>query len=389
MHHLKAVFVSVVMFFFVLVTAPSLVFIARTPRGRIEGMFGITIGTLLVSGLIWLCAPLFGEERPEVAGYVALAGLAAFVPMCVLATALQRACDYGEGPVGSHFLRDEPSPEAVGWADIEDEYAWAMVRLVTFLDPRIPGPEARAARAKVDEWLTEVAESPDYGRIARISDGQSWRLMIGKLDPQHCYSYRPEPRCPGEQLGLLVFLHGHGTNYLFFVHALRPLCDKLRLALIAPSLGYGNWEAPGGVEAVKRATRFGVEAINPDPARIFLAGISQGGAGVSRAARAFPDKFAGLIFISPTMELDVLGSEAFEEGWRGRPVLVIQGDRDANVRPESVTAACERMASLGVKVTEHRDPEGAHFLFFAKTDEVFDAIEKWTNSIKPGAKVGG
>ena len=57
------------------------------------------------------------------------------------------------------------------------------------------------------------------------------------------------------------------------------------------------------------------------------------------------------IFISPTMELDVIGSEAFAEGWRGRPVLVIQGDRDANVRPASVTAACERMESEGVRVT--------------------------------------
>src|SRR5262245_21245911 len=133
--------------------------------------------------------------------------LASFVPLCVLATALQRACDYGEGPVGSHFLRSEPSPESVGWADIEDEYAWAVIRLVTLLDPRIPTEEGRATRAKVDELLTALGESPDYGRIARISDGQGWRLLIGELDPRHCYSYRPESRFQGERLGLLVFLH--------------------------------------------------------------------------------------------------------------------------------------------------------------------------------------
>jgi pimeloyl-ACP methyl ester carboxylesterase len=377
MFRVKAVFVAVVMFLFVVVAAPTLVFFARSVRGRMEGLFGVVLGTLLVSGLIWLCAPLLGTERPAVAGYVALAGLVAFVPLCLVAVALQRPCDYGEGPVGSHFLRDEPTPESVGWADIEDEYAWVMVRLITHLDPRIPSAEGRAARAKVDELLTAVAELPDYRNIARISDGQSWRLMSGRLDPLHCYSYRPEPRFPGERLGLLVFLHGHGNNYLFFVHALRPLCDRLRLALVMPSFGYGNWEAPGGAEAVERATRFGVSAIDPEPARIFLGGISQGGAGVSRTAAAFPQRFAGLIFISPTMELDVLGSEAFEEGWRGRPVLVIQGDRDRNVSPESVTAACERMGAFGVKVTEHRDPDAGHFLFFSKTDEVFDVIEKW------------
>ena len=380
MFRVKAVFVALVMFLFVIVTAPTLIFFARTPRGRMEGLLGVMIGTLLVSALIWLCAPLIDMERPAVAGYIALAGLLAFIPLCFLATALQRACDYGEGPVGSHFLRAEPTPESVGWADVEDEYVWVVFWLITRFDLRIPAEEGRAARAKVDELLTAVGESPDYGRIARISDGQSWRLMIGELDPRHCYSYRPESRCPGERLGLLVFLHGHGNNYLFMVHALRPLCDKLRLALVAPTFGYGNWEAPGGAEAVARATRFGVSAIDPDPARIFLGGISQGGAGVSRAAAAYPERFAGLIFISPTMELSVLGSEAFAEEWSGRPALVIQGDRDANVRPESVTAACERMEAGGVRVTQHRDPDSGHFLFFAKTDEVTEVIAKWVGS---------
>lgn len=385
MFRVKAVFVAVVMFLFVIVTAPTLVFFARTPRGRVEGVFGVVIGTLLVSGLIWLCAPLVGAERPAVAGYIAVAGLVAFVPMCFLANALQRACDYGEGPVGSHFLRAAPSPEAVGWADVEDEYAWAVIRLITRFDPRVPVEEARAARAKVDELLTAVHESPDYGRIARVSDGQGWRLMIGELDPRHCYSYRPESRFPGERLGLLVFLHGHGNNYLFLIHALRPLCDKLRLALVAPTFGYGNWEAPGGWEAVARATRFGVEALDPDPARVFLGGISQGGAGVGRAGEALASRFAGLIFISPTMELSVMGSEEFAEGWSGRPVLVIHGDRDRNVSPESVTTACERMEANGVRVTQHRDPDGAHFLFFAKLDEVFEVIAKWVRSAERGA----
>jgi pimeloyl-ACP methyl ester carboxylesterase len=385
MFRLKAMFVAVVLVLFVLVTAPTLIVFARGRRGRMEGVFGVVIGTLIVSGLIWLCAPLIDMERPAVAGYLVVAGLAAFIPMCLLAASLMRPCDYGEGPVGSHFLRAEPTPESVGWADIEDEYAWVLVRLITRLDPRIPSEEARATRAKVDELLTAVAELPDYRRLARVSDGQGYRLMRGVLDPLHCYSYRPEPRFPGERLGLLVFLHGHGTNYLFLIHALRPLCDRLRLALIAPTFGYGNWEDPGGVEAVVRATRFGVEAIGPDPARIFLGGISQGGAGVSRTA----GKFAGLIFISPTMELDIIGSEQFAEAWRGRPVLVVQGDRDRNVSPESVTAACERMEASGVKVAQHRDPDAGHFLFLAKLDEVTDVIVKWGEVQKPGVENPG
>jgi len=87
-----------------------------------------------------------------------------------------------------------------------------VVRLVTFLDPRIPGAEAGAARAKVDELLTALVELPDYGNIARISDGQSWRLMSGKLDPQHCYSYRPNRDFPANSSGCSSSCTGTATT---------------------------------------------------------------------------------------------------------------------------------------------------------------------------------
>lgn len=377
MTRLKAVFAGLTLFLFVLVCAPTLVVLARTARGRVEGLFGVVIGTGLVAGAIWLCAPVLGAPRPELAGYIALGALALILPLSLFAVALTRKCDYGEGPVGSHFFGNEPAVETTGWADIEDEYVWILVRLVTYLDPRMPTAEGRATRARVNELLAAVTEQPEYRKLARVSDGQSWLLLTGRLDPRHCYSYRPEPRAPGERFGLLVFLHGHGSNYLFMVHALRPLCDRLRLCLVAPSFGYGNWEAGGGAEAVERGRAFGVAAFDPDPARVYLGGISQGGAGVGRAAAAHPDRYAGLVFISPTMEADVIGSEAFAAGWAGRPVLVIQGERDANVRPATVTAAVERMTDAGVRVTEHRDPDAGHFLFFAKMDELFDVIAQW------------
>jgi predicted esterase len=377
MTRLKAVCAGLILFLFVIVCAPTLVLLARTARGRVEGLFGIVVGTGLVAGAVWLCAPLFGAARPDLAGYVALGALASILPLSLIAVALTRKCDFGEGPVGSHFFRNEPAVETTGWADIEDEYVWILVRLVTRIDLRMPGFEARAARARVNELLTAVTDLPEYRKLARVSDGQSWLLLTGRLDPRHCYSYRPAPRAPGERFGLLVFLHGHGNNYLFMVHALRPLCDRLRLCLVAPSFGYGNWEAPGGAEAVERGRAFGVAAFDPDPARVYLGGISQGGAGVGRAAAAHPERYAGLVFISPTMEANVIDSEAFAAGWAGRPVLVIQGERDANVRPATVTAAVERMTAAGVRVTEHRDPDAGHFLFFAKLDELFDVIAQW------------
>jgi pimeloyl-ACP methyl ester carboxylesterase len=264
---------------------------------------------------------------------------------------------------------------------LEDEYVWLLIQAVTRGDRRLPRPEAYATRRQVQQWLEVLAQSPEYRSIVRGSGRQWWGLLCGRLDPQHAYSYCPPRRSPGESLGVLVFLHGHGLNYLFVLHALRPLCDQLRLMVLMPSFGYGNWEAPGGVEAILRAVDFGISHGGADPRRVLLGGLSQGGAGVSRAAAEQPSRFAGLVFISATMELSVIGSPEFAAGWKGRPVLVIQGERDANVRPASVTAATQQMIADGVQVTAYRDPHAGHFLFFAKPAELTGLVMRWARPI--------
>jgi predicted esterase len=374
MHGLKAFGVSLGWIALLLVLAPWLLPFARTRRGRVEGLFGLVLDTALVSGVVWLAT------RGDLAGRVALGALALLVVCVAVAMRFGRETGDGTGAVGSRFLREAPTPEATGWSDIENEYAWLLVRIVTRFTPMIPADEGRAARRTVDELLRGVEAHPDYRGLSRVGDTQGYRLLRGVLDPQHCYSYRPQPRTPDERFGMLVFLHGHGANLLFLVHALRPLCDRLRLCLVAPTFGYGNWEAPGGAAAVDRAARFGYGAWNPDPARVLLMGFSQGGAGVGRAAADRPDRYAGLVFLSATMELPVLGSEAFVSGWAERNVLVIQGDRDRNVRPATVDAAVHQLEADGVRVTQHRDPAAAHFLFFAQLDTVTDVVCDWART---------
>lgn len=380
MHRLKARGVAVGVLAAVLLAGPTLILCARSARGRVEGAFVLVLDVLVLAALVWLAAPLVGAERPGTAKYLALGAAVAVFPLSALTLLMHRKCDAGTGPVGSHFLNGDPKPDTAGWADIEDEYVWLLTLLVTRLNPLMPGAEARGTRAAIDAALQAVAESPDYRGLSRVSAVWAWRLFLGELDPQHCYTYRPEPRAPDERFGLLVFLHGHGTNYPFVVHLLRPLCDRLRLCLVAPSFGYGNWEARGGTEAIERAVRFGLTGFDADPGRVFLMGLSQGGAGVGRGGAALPGAFAGLIFVSPEMESQVLASPAFRDGWTGRPVLVIQGERDINVRPHTVDAACAALEAAGVKVTQHRDPDASHFLFFAQIDALTELIAGWAES---------
>lgn len=373
MHRLKAVCVALGQAALGLLLAPLLLPFGRTPRGRLLGLVGVVIQPLVVSGVWWLVT------GSELAGRVALVAAALLVPCSLVVVLFGRATGAGTGAVGSHFLREAPTPAVTEWADIENELVWLVVLLITRFAPILPTDEARAMRRTVDELMRGTETHPDYRGLARVNDHHGFRLLRGVLDPQHCYSYRPEPREPGERFGMLVFLHGHGANLLFLVHALRPLCDRLRLCLVAPTFGYGNWEAPGGTAAIDRAARFGYAAWNPDPARVLLMGFSQGGAGVGRAAADRPDRYAGLVFLSATMELPVLASEAFASGWQGRNVLVIQGERDWNVRPATVDAAVQQLETDGVTVTQHRDPAAAHFLFFAQVDTVTDVVCDWAH----------
>lgn len=404
---MQALAVAVLMLLVIVLATPLAGVMARTPGRRWTALRRCAAAAFLVSsgwGLTLLLSKPGLPTWSEAWWLVALVAAAVFAGSRYAAVPPASA-DGGTSPVSSHVLvekelitrkdgvaasistyvlnqqRFTTDQTRTPTESLEDEYVWLLIHAVTWGDRRLPRAEAHATRIQVHEWLEVLAKSPEYRSIARGS-GRQWRgLLRGRLDPQHVYSYCPPQRQGGDALGLLVFLHGHGLNYLLLLQALRPLCDELGLILLMPSFGYGNWEAPGGVEAVLRAVEFGISHWGADPRRVLLAGLSQGGAGVSRAAAQQPSRFAGLVFLSATMELSVIGSPEFTAGWKGRPVLVIQGDQDANVRPASVTAATQRMIAAGVPVREHRDPHAGHFLFLAKPTELTDLIIRWAQPI--------
>ena len=375
MHRLKAFLVGLLVFRLLTVAGPLLLVTARSWRGRFEGFFLSVFGVMLTAGIVCVWYLATGRLPPAALTVVAFVSFAATGLLSFALVATLRKCHFGEGAVGAHYFGNPPNLGASGWTDTAEDYAWLLVLLVTRLDPWMPRAEAVAARAGVRELVEAVQSHADYHGLVRI--GISDVLIRGRLDPEHCYSYLPPSPAADGRFGLLVFLNGHGTNHLIVLHALRPLCDELRMVLVCPTFGYGNWEAPGGVEAAERAMRFALAAFPTDPRRVIVMGYSQGGAGVSRLGARCAAELAGLVYISPTMEPAVIESQAFRDGWRGKPVLVIQGERDHNVKPRTVAAAVETMQANAALVTTHTDADAGHFLFFAKLAEVRGVIAAW------------
>jgi len=378
MNRIKTILVAFAGVWLQALVAPLLIFLSRTWQGRFLGLVGV-IGWIAFTSLV---VGVWGEMEATGTPFLVVVISCPLLFVCILLILVLRRRPVSErGPIDSHFLKQWATKRYNGWDDVEDDYVWLLIQLVTRLDPWMPGTDRTQTRDTSRRLLAELRADPSYDRLPRVTYLLGLLPIRGRLDPHHLYSYRPEPRGPGERFGLFVFLHGHGTNYLVLLHALRPLADRLRVVLVAPTFGYGNWEAPGGVEAIDRATQFGLKTYAADPDRVFLAGLSQGGAGVSRAGAASPGLYAGLVFLSATMEPSVIGSEAFSTGWKGRPVLVIQGERDHNVPLRSVMAAVERMEANGVKVTTRTDPGAGHFLFFAKLHETLGQIAEWADGV--------
>lgn len=344
--------------------APLLLVVARTWRGRGVALLGL-------SPLVWLLPW-------KVAAAASI--LIAVGPVVLLVAAARPRADRHRRAYSLPVFSPDDGLNP-GWLLPETDLIRLGAAVLTRVDPWMSRAEARAVRRVLWPLLADLDRDPDWGALpASGLVVAALALAWGRHTRRHRFIYWPEPRSPGERFGLLVLLHGHGWNAALWPFAWKRLADEHRLALFAPSFGWGNWEHPAGVAVVEHCL-YGASFGPLDPARVYLAGISQGGCGVGRAGAALADRLAGLVFISPTMEPDILGSPAFVGGWKGRPVLVIQGGRDHNVQPATVDAAVEQLRANGAAVTYHRDPEADHFLFFAQLGEMHRLIGEWITSL--------
>lgn len=375
--------------------APLLLFTARTWHGRAVGVLFASLWTgflclVAFNGLAlfprfvlppgtatWVPAPpplglSWGAvDAALVASF--LLGVSAFLWCCVVAPFLLFT--------QPNFRSDTPGLRSVLLGPLflhrlqmvllsEPDWLWLGTLIATRFDFRITRDERRLIRDTVRMHLDELRD--EHRVLPPALPLAVWGRVLNP-DPGHLFAYRPEAG-DGERLGLLVFLHGHGGNSLLLPHLVRRLADDARCVLVCPTFGYGNWEHPHAVGCVERAVNYALEHFTEiDSGRVWLAGLSQGGAGVGRAGAALPEVFAGLVFVSPSMEPRVLASE----GLAGKRVLVVHGDADRHVTLKSVLAGVASLQAAGAEVTVRRDPTGTHFLLFARPAEVFGQVREW------------
>jgi dipeptidyl aminopeptidase/acylaminoacyl peptidase len=193
-------------------------------------------------------------------------------------------------------------------------------------------------------------------------------------------------------LPAIVFLHGSVGNFKVYTWVLAELAEELGCVIIAPSFGFGMWDRPEGVGLVRDALADAGTLVTLDSGRLWLAGLSNGGLGVSQVANAMSERFRGCILVSPVISDAVANSADFQKKWAGRPMLVLTGEDDERVPVSTVRAQTESLRSGGVNVRFVTYAGEDHFLLFSRRQSVLKEIVGWLraqNTTTPSTGVVG
>lgn len=223
--------------------------------------------------------------------------------------------------------------------------------------------------------------------------------------------YRPARTAPG--MPLVVMLHGCtqspedfalGTGMNAVAEELGFLVAYPRQTQAANAQKCWNWFNPGDQQRdrgepalIAGATRAIVAAHDVDPDRVYVAGLSAGGAQAAIMAAVYPDIYAaagvhsGLAcgaardLPSALMAMKQGGKAARSSAARRFvPVITFHGDRDTvvhEVNSREIVAAASAAAgvTLDVDRTEGRSPAGRRYVRETSADnEGWVLIERWT-----------
>ncbi len=250
--------------------------------------------------------------------------------------------------------------------------------LMTYLDPYITAEQSNRVSAFTMDLYREMEQDDHFHELGSVM-GLAYRQLYGQpFDTGHYYLYVPQTE-QNEPLPALIFLHGSAGNFKTYTWIWSKLAEQEGFVLIAPSYGFGNWDTVG-VTTVIEAIEDAKQAANLDEEQLYLAGLSNGGLGVSRTASEYPELFKGLIFLSPVFDTTIVDETEFQTMWAERPILVITGEADKRIPLEYVQNRVAKMQNGRINVTAVYYPNEDHFLTFSQPENIMADVANWISA---------
>ena len=377
---IKSVVVLAVMIFIILslpILALALLLLAHggTCQGRLFAgavIFAIPIPVLL------LLASYFKRKHVCLMTTAALGILSAFLLLIdynltpdglSLSNSAIRSCFTGPGKY-----------QRISMANLVPEMDQLLLAtyVIPAIDPLMDKSSTTELRDQVSSVYGEMQRAPEFECLGSVLNQTYQHIFTGKPPVGHFYEYIPQNK-PG-RLPAVIFLHGSLGNFKGYLWVWKRIADEQGFAILAPTFGTGNWDEPGGEDAIERMLQYCKSHSKIDSSRIYLAGISNGGRGVCLGVKRSPDAYRGLIFISPVLDQEMLLTNQFANAWKNKPVLILHGTADNRISVDYIKDAIESLKNKGIRIDSELYDAQTHFLFFTIRDKVQDRIGSWLKS---------
>lgn len=218
--------------------------------------------------------------------------------------------------------------------------------------------------------------------------------MAAPLSLAHVVRPPTAPPAPGERAPLLVLLHGVGGNeeaMLTIAPAIDPrfLVVSARGPIVLGPRAFGWFhvtftpqgpaidagEAAASWAAIARFVDEAVAAYDADPARVYLAGFSQGAIMGLATLLTAPACVAGVVAMSGRLLPEVLPHAAPAAALDGKPVLIVHGTDDQKLGIHYARGAREVLARFPLRLDYRELPMG-----HGMTDESVAEVARWLSA---------
>jgi predicted esterase len=251
-------------------------------------------------------------------------------------------------------------------------------QLVPIVDPLFTRKQAQSLSDLTRSIYAELEADADFRALGSVLPEAYNEIWGQRFDHGHYFLYVPPHLDRKTPAPALVFLHGSGGNFKAYTWLLSKVADERGMVLVAPTFGAGNWDAQHSVPVVMAALNDAARAVPIDLNHVHLAGLSNGGLGVSHvAASEAGRRFRSLIFLSPVCDDTALRSKEFSRQAPAKPVLIITGEEDDRVPLPHVTTCAGIMKTAGAHVEMSAYAGADHFLVFSHRERFLKQLSDW------------
>ena len=229
----------------------------------------------------------------------------------------------------------------------------------------------REAAAELAALLRKTyAEMASEPAIERMLNGRTLARALRPKPSDHGHYYLSHvPDSP-----VVVFLHGYGGNFLFYLWTLQRLLPTC--TLVHPSCGI-DWLKRSATEN----TQFIADLLEDLKRRtgtnlgnVWLAGVSDGGSAAFDIAAQCPERFRGLVSIASSPDIKPNQSLGLP---RGYPVLMINGMKDDRFPIETCSTNASLLLQAGVDLRFAIIEKGSHFFLLLSPEKMESALRSF------------